>query len=436
MIAPAETQPKTESARDIGAANQVSLRRFPYPYVAALAICSDIDETRDAAEFLEIQRFLNTKQTTSMGEGVGLEIGNSFYFYDDQLHFSYFTGGEQARQVIRDFVTAGYIDCIHSFGDAAIRREQALRSLDVLAGMERKLPVWVNHYGAPTDLSRKFEYMFKECRGDDPTSNLYHADKLLQYGVRYAWLGASTRVIGQSPARSMSYLSTVFNPGAPVPSSLSVLKEVRKRALGQHGDERFILHRSNQLTREATLEDGQRIHEFIRYCDHPKDVPLGATSRGLAYVIAPRVLERLKSVQGYTVVYTHLGKNKDCPSLIAPETRVALRNLEKEYRNGNIYVTTTARLLEYQNTYKHLAWSEREADGHIDIDITYLNDPIFGKTTPTITELQGLSFNVPQDTPIRICLRGTELKGVQRNPADKYGVASVSIPFSPLVYPY
>ena len=78
-----------ELARD--RQTEVTLRRFPYPYRAALAICSDIDETKTAEELLEIHRFLNTTQPTSMGEGVGLEIGNSVYFYDGKREVSYFT---------------------------------------------------------------------------------------------------------------------------------------------------------------------------------------------------------------------------------------------------------------------------------------------------------------------------------------------------------
>ena len=50
----------------------VSLRKFPFPFKAAMTICSDIDETRSSDEFLEIQRFLNTRSMTSMGNGIGL----------------------------------------------------------------------------------------------------------------------------------------------------------------------------------------------------------------------------------------------------------------------------------------------------------------------------------------------------------------------------
>ena len=50
----------------------ISQRKIPYPYKAALAICNDIDNTNTLQEFLTIQEFLNTKNQTVMGEGIGL----------------------------------------------------------------------------------------------------------------------------------------------------------------------------------------------------------------------------------------------------------------------------------------------------------------------------------------------------------------------------
>jgi len=417
---------------------QVSLRRFPYPYKAAMAICSDIDETKTTEEFLEIQRFLNTKNATSMGEGIGLEIGNSFYFYDKGDEFSYFGDDESARRVIIDLIRAGYIDCLHSYGDGATNRDEILRALDVLHRNNCKLDVWGNHHGAPSNFSRKFEYMFGECRGDDPSSNVYHADVTLDYGIRFVWVGAGTRMIGQS-APSMNALSslfTVFDPQYPLRTGLSVAKEIRKSILGRWGDERFILHRLNELMRVTQLEDGQKVHEFIRHCNHPVSISQGATSRGLAYVISRRALECLKAVQGFMIVYTHLGKNSNCQQLIAQETQAALRNLEREYREGKIYVTTTSKLLNYCHACKYLVWSHQQEEGRIQIIIDHLDDPVFGQVHPTVQQLQGLTFYVPDSSSVDVYVRGIKLKGIQRNPADDSGVESITIPLTHLSFPY
>jgi len=415
---------------------KVWVRRFPYPYRAALAICSDIDETKTTEEFLEIQRFLNTKNVTTMGEGVGLEIGNSFYFYDKDGEFSYFCYDERAKRVIIDLIRAGYIDCLHSYGDGATSRDEILRALEALDRSNCKLDVWVNHHGAPSNFSRKFEYMFGRCRGDDPSSNVYHADVTFEYGIRFVWLGATTRVIGQSPTSSPSSLSTVYDPQYPLRSCANMLKEIGKRHLGRWGDERFIIHRLNQMTRVTQLQDERRVHEFIRYCNHPLSIPQGATSRGLAYAISRHSLEHLKAVQGFMIVYTHLGKNSDCQQVIAQETQEALRDLERECRDGEIYVTTTSKLLNYYHIYRHLVWSHQQEEGRMQIMIDHLDDPVFGQLHPTVQQLQGLTFCVPDSSRVEVYVRGVELKHIQRNPANDLGVESVMIPLTHLSFPY
>lgn len=415
---------------------KLSLRKLPYPYKAAMAICSDIDDTRNTEEFLEIQRFLNTKKTTSMGEGVGLEIGNSFYFYDEDGGFSYFSHDGHAKRAIIDLMRAGYIDCLHSYGDGATSRDEILRAIDVLDRNNCKLDVWVNHHGAPSNFSRKFEYLFGECRGDDPSSNVYHADVTLGYGIRFVWVGATTRVIGQSPTNLSSSLSTAFDPRYPLRTGLSVAKEIRKSILGRWRDERFILHGLGELTRVTQLEDGQKIYEFIRYCNHPASVSRGATSLGLAYVISRRTLEHLEATQGFMIVYTHLGKNSDCRQVIAQETQEALRNLERRYRDGQIYVTTTSKLLNYYHACQYLVWSYQQSDGLIQINIDHLDDPVFGQLHPTVEQLQGLTFYVPDSSRVGVCLRGVKLKDIRRNPSDESGVESVTIPFTHLSFPY
>ena len=169
---------------------EVKLRKFPYPYKAALSICSDIDETMSTEEFLGIQEFLNTKQMTDMGEGVGLELGNSFYFYNREDQFAYFAHDDCAKEVIIDLARAGYIDCLHTYGDTDPKRDEIMRALDILYNADCKIDVWVNHYGSSNNFSKKFEYMFGKCLGDDPSSDVYHADNTLNYGIKFVWVGA------------------------------------------------------------------------------------------------------------------------------------------------------------------------------------------------------------------------------------------------------
>src|ERR1041384_8309311 len=80
---------------------------IPRPYRGMLAICSDLDETPDAETYFELMRFLNTTEETSMGTGVGLEVGNSMYFDMPAGHFSYWNATEVEREKIRALIRSG-----------------------------------------------------------------------------------------------------------------------------------------------------------------------------------------------------------------------------------------------------------------------------------------------------------------------------------------
>lgn len=413
-----------------------TLRRFPYPYRAALTICSDIDETRSVEEFLEIQRFLNTTEETSMGEGVGLDIGNSFYFYDDEREFSWFTHDDRARVVIIDMIHAGYIDSLHSFGDAVTSRDEIDRALDALNDADCHLDVWINHYGSRSNISRHFEYLLGPCEGAVPGSPVYHTDRSLDYGIRFASVGATTRVIGQMHGEKRGRFSTIYDGEIPIRSTLNIAKEVRKLALGWRGDPRFATHATNRVTSVLELEDGRKVHEVLRYCNHNIDIPHGATSAGLAYAIAPHALDQLKAVEGFAVVYTHLSKNDDCEGVICADTRKALHNLAVEHEAGNIYVTTTSRLLNYYTMSENLAWSSRADNGVTRIVIDGINDPILGTLAPAQRLLQGLTFYVPDAQTAEVFFGEDRFDHLQRNPEDHTGRASVTIPVIPLEFPY
>ena len=80
--------------------DRVSLRPLPYPYRALLSICSDPDETPDAATYFEIMRFLNTDEETGMGTGANLEVGNTIYFSMPHGQFAYFNTDEDGVNVL------------------------------------------------------------------------------------------------------------------------------------------------------------------------------------------------------------------------------------------------------------------------------------------------------------------------------------------------
>src|SRR5688500_14469800 len=88
----------------------LKFRRFPYPYRAMLAICSDLDETPDAQTYYELMRFMNTTEETSMGPGAGLEVGNTIYFDMPDGQFAYWNTDERGRAMARALIRSGHID--------------------------------------------------------------------------------------------------------------------------------------------------------------------------------------------------------------------------------------------------------------------------------------------------------------------------------------
>jgi len=404
---------------------KVALRKFPYPYKAAMAICSDIDGTTTVDEFLEIHKFLNSKEMTSMGRGVGLEIGDSFMMYAaPTCALSYYSGNPESAQIIRKFIKAGYIDFMHSYGEKAdFTRKDAIKAIKELSDNGCKLDVWVDHATTVDNLGDDRTFGL----GDHPDSRAYHSDITLAYGIKFVWLGRITTVIGQSVPITLKTFSSIYDSRYPVDSLKNMVKESAKNVLAVFGNRKYAMHKSYDLVRITKLDDGQKVYEFLRFDNYWKGVAEGATSRRLAYVISKRTLERLRGAGGYMVVYTHLGKNSDCSQVIAEETQVALRDLASEYERGNIYITTTSKLLNYYLNHKYLNWSYDIKGDEVVITISGVEDPVFGSFVPTVQNLQGITFYVPDKDKAQIYVGGKEIRNIRRNPADYRGRESVAI---------
>jgi hypothetical protein len=70
------------------------VRRWPYPFRAAISISNDIDFCE--FDFFEtLMRYLNTRRASPFGIGLGLEVTSSFFFYSPRgRQFSYYDGLE------------------------------------------------------------------------------------------------------------------------------------------------------------------------------------------------------------------------------------------------------------------------------------------------------------------------------------------------------
>src|SRR5262245_31961816 len=327
----AATEPA--GARAQAAPSGVTLRPWPYPYEAALAICSDLDETPTAADYLDMMRLLNTTEPTRLGRGVGLEVGNTIYFDMPPSQFSYWNGDDRARASIRALIQSGHVDCLHSFGDLATTRAHAGRALDELARHNCEIKVWIDHGVAPSN----FGADIMQGSGDVEGSAAYHADLTCSFGIEYVWRGRVTSVIGQDVPRRLGGIARWRHPAA---SSVTAAKEAAKGWLARAGSAKYGSHRANDLVWESRLRSGQPVREFLRANPSWAGISVYETADGLGEVMTPEFLSRLVHRGGACVLYTHLGKMKLPGRALMPATRSALEHLSAEFASGSLLVTT------------------------------------------------------------------------------------------------
>jgi hypothetical protein len=404
----------------------VSLRRWPYPYRAALAICSDLDETPNADDYFEMVRFLNTRQQTRLGAGVDLEVGNTIYFDMPPSQFSYWNGDDGARARVRALVQSGHIDCLHSFGDLATTRAHAGRALDELARHGCGLKVWIDHAVAPSNFGGDIMRGFGDVEG----SAVYHADLTLAFGIDYVWRGRVTSVIGQDAPRRLSGIVSLAHPLA---SGMTVAKEVAKGWLARGGSAKYAPHQSNVVLWRSQLRGGQPVLEFLRANPSWAGISVHETADGLGEVMGEHMLDRLADREAGCVLYTHLGKIRGRDRTLNDQTLRALDGLAEKSRSGQILVTTTRRLLDYCRVRRDVAWSVEHQHGAAVVRVTA--PAAFGGLWPATSELDGLSFYVDDPARARIFVNETPVTGLQRNAPDETGRYSVSIPWRRLSLP-
>jgi hypothetical protein len=425
-------KPSTAVAVDPGASVEagcgphVCVRRIPYPYRALLAICSDLDETPDKHVYLESMRFLNTTAQTSMGPGLGLEVGNSIYFDMPPDQFAYWNTDDAGRAMVRELIRSRHIDCLHSFGDLATTRAHAARALDELVRHDCRLEVWVDHGVAPSN----FGADIMRGLGDVAGARVFHADLTCAFGVQFVWRGRVTSVIGQDVRPT---LEGIFTLRHPVASLRTMVKEFLKGALARRGNEKYAMHASNRLLRPIRLRNDERAWEFIRSNPFWGGVDRGETADGLAGVLTERLLTRLVDREAVCVLYTHLGKIRGRAAPFLPPTRRALARLADYVRSAKLLVTTTRRLLGYCRALQAVSVCVSAGeDGHA-LDLGVGGPGTADGLRPS--DLDGLTIYVPDPARTLVTVNGAPVKGLRRNPPDHTGRPSVSLPWRPLEFP-
>jgi hypothetical protein len=431
----------------VRAVDGIQLRKHPYPFLCSLAICSDLDRC-SFEDFVRLHLFLNTTCKTPFGEGLGLEMGDSFWMFsagsrtDDA--FSYFDGltarPSRYADFIREGIQAGYIDCLHTYGHfsqyGGFRRRHAERALRELECHGLKVKVWVNHgelHNFQNILGRGMGDLpvFQQASGDLTPVEEYHTDMTLAYGIVFIWVDEVTDVIGQDRRYSIyDYLCDMkrrYGRELAIRAGMRVCVDAVKKKIRR---DLVLPHytQNNDLLRIQKLRDGEMIFTFQRF------LPERRWGRDfgddLRYTFSKVTMDTLEKNGGFMVAYVHLGK-KRIPEILSAETVECLRELKERFKQRTIWVTTTSKLLTYNRVSRFLSWDVRK-DGHGDMIITIngVNDPVAGCSLRVLEEYQGLTWYTPIPERTRVFLSSGQEVSVTRNPEDGTGRRSVSIPLS------
>ena len=158
--------------------------------------------------------------------------------------------------------------------------------------------------------------------------------------------------------------------------------------------------------------------EFIRCNPNPHGVSVGDNTPGIPGAINRTTLAALVARGGCSILYTHLGKGLSDADFIPPATRRAFELLAHYQARGDILVTTTRRLLDYQMMRERVS---------IALDGKLLSINTQGEC------LEGLGFTgLPEQ--IRCVVDGREAVLTRRRNPDG-GPDWLGFPWSPLTWP-
>jgi hypothetical protein len=394
--------------------SRVELLPFPPPFRSGLALSNDLDHLWEPRSWYGFLRFLNTREETALGPGLGLEVGDSFWFYSDHADeqpAAYFEGLSSRPSPFAPYIgtlgRAGYLDTLHSYGNfsrhGGFRREHAVQAARALEDEGFAPRAWVNHGGA-----HDFQNLVSGC-GDLPENPEargapapeYHLDLTWTLGFRYAWLGDLTRVPGQE--RKLG-LGDWLDPGSPL----------RREAMGWvgRGLSRRLGYRKtldalpnyavleNRLLAPRQLRDRTVVQSFVRYGDFQR-----ATFAHLSWLLRREFLDALERWGGMSVAFVHWGKHPGRVfDRLDPEGMRSLAELARRFHEGRIWVTTTTRLLAYAEAHRAVRFRTEETEGGLRIVLDA--DPLPDGRSLDVEGLSALSFRVPDPGRTEITWQG------------------------------
>lgn len=389
---------------------EIQLRPFPYPYDAMLAVANDIDFTT-IDQFRTIHRFVNTTQQTELGEGVGLDVADSFWMYNlpaeaSQQYprhmdlMSYWHGTDTDREhdaeEIRTYIRGGWIDTLHSYGEFLpddFSRDLARQAIEELADNHLGIEVWINHGGPSKDVN--FTGFHGDHRGDKPGSAAYHTDLTLDYGIQYVW-------------NSPDWEDQVGYDSIIEPLSLWDGRQVWA----------FRRYYWDRRLREILRQRFSSVFSVInRFYDTKPTTGKLASAERFADQVSDENLDQIVAANQFSIIAQHFG-GYDGDAALPDSAIERFTRLKQRQDAGEVLVARTSRLLEYNRVREYLDYEYSSQQN--EIDILAVDDPLFGRSVPSIEQLRGITFYTPVPERTTLRLDGTDIddQELRVNPSD------------------
>lgn len=400
----------------------VAVRRFPYPFRSMLAISSDTDRTT-ITRFRNIHRFLNTLEDTPIGPGVGLDIADSLWVFSNEmttlaeprdLALNVGNGPSRPHPQADEFAfyaRAGWVDTLHTYGnyststaESQFERRQAEIALAELEARDLFFAVWVNH-GSRTNTQNFGNPRASEMQGDHPGSRSYHTDLLLDYGVRFAW----NHLHGTTPGLESPLAPMRLRDGQSLwgfARFTAIRGPEATDVIHRHAD--FFARNPSLSARLATA-----VGEQTTMIWWPGLLDAQFTDARLDELVAN---------SHFCVAAQHLGDLRDA-DWFPPEAAEAFRRIKRYEDEGLTLVARVSRLLEYARVSQYVRFDVRGPARQLYIDIDSVADPVLGTFVPTLDQIRGLTFYVPEPETTYLLLAGEPIRNAElvRSPSDGNG---------------
>jgi hypothetical protein len=206
--------------------------------------------------------------------------------------------------------------------------------------------------------------------GDNPGTPFYCADLAREFGFRFFWF------VKSQPGYESHVEGKLALPEEPCGGRPSCL-------------------------RVARLDDGSRVLVFGR---GQKESP---NAWGSLHLLTEEGLGDLVARQGTGILYTHWA-SLPCYCFTA-RSLDGLARLQRFFETERVWVAPTSEILRFAAVRAFLDYEVHSAEGRRVIDIVRVKDPARGHVVPSLEELRGIAFALPDDAPTEIRLEGQSL---------------------------